>query len=105
MRAVTYHAFRATPRLDELFRAVGLGGVGDEAAAGSAEGVVEPDAGRERQEPCGDAGAEVVQRAGAVAFERQKVFAGPEDALDALADARQVKVVGGFVLARRAQQP
>lgn len=35
--------------LDELFRAAWLGGVGDEAAAGSAEGVVEPDAGGERE--------------------------------------------------------
>jgi hypothetical protein len=65
--------------------------------------VVEPDAGGEGQESGGDAGSEVGQGARAVAFEGQEVFAGSEDALDALADAREVQVVGGLVLAGRAQ--
>jgi hypothetical protein len=39
-----------------------------------------------------------------VAFEGGEVFAGPEDALDALADAGEVRAVGGLVLACRSQQ-
>ena len=79
-----------------------LCGVVDQRAAGAAELVVERDAGGECQEPLADACTQSVQGAGAVAFEAEQVFAGPEDALDALADRGQVRPGSGFVLAARA---
>ena len=42
-----------------------------------------------------------IEGAGAVAFEGQDVFAGPEDSLDALADRREVRAVAALVLAAR----
>ena len=48
-----------------------------------------------------DAGAQAVQGAGAVAFEREQVFASPEDAFDALADRCQVRAAAEFVFAAR----
>src|SRR5665809_31780 len=77
--------------------------IGNERAARTTELVVEGDAGRERQQPLGDPHPEVVDRAGAVALEREQVLAGPEDRLDALADRGQVETVVGLVGARRAQ--
>jgi hypothetical protein len=38
-----------------------------------------------------------VDRAGAVALEREQVFAGPKDRLDALADGGEVEPVVGLV--------
>ena len=76
-----------------------LGAVVDERAGGSAEVVVERDAGGEREQPLADAGSQAVQGAGAVAFEREQVFAGPEDALDPLADRGQVRPVAGIAAA------
>src|SRR5215211_4483024 len=76
-----------------------LGVVGRECAAGAAELVVEGDAGGEREQALADAGSEAVQRAGAVAFEGEQVFEGPEDALDALADWRQLRPWAGLVVA------
>src|SRR3954453_16908758 len=67
------------------------GGVVDEGAAGAAELGVERDAGGEGEQSLADACSEAVQGAGAVAFEREQVFAGPEDAFDALADRGQVR--------------
>ena len=52
-----------------MIDATALGGVVGDGAAGSSELVVESDAGCEREESCGDAGAEVVGSSGAVAFE------------------------------------
>src|SRR4051794_35767091 len=78
------------------------GGVGREAAGWAAEAVVERDAGGEREEALAEADAQAVERAGAVAFEAEQVFASPEDRLDALADRRQVRVAGGLVAARGA---
>jgi hypothetical protein len=80
-----------------------VGEVG-ECSAGAAEVVVEPDAGGEGEEFAGDAGSEAVQGAGVVAFESEAVFEGPEDALDALADWREVGSFVGFVFAGGAQE-
>src|SRR3982751_2186905 len=78
-----------------------LGAVVDECTAGSSELVVEGDGCGEAAEACEDAFAQAGERAGAVAFEREQVFAGPEDRLDALADRRQMRAVAGFVGAAR----
>src|SRR5215217_945286 len=75
------------------------GAVVGECAAGAAEVVVERDAGGECEQALADAGSEAVEAAGAVAFEGEEVFAGPEDALDALADRGQVRPEAGFVVA------
>src|SRR5579862_2611154 len=77
----------------------GLGDVVDECAAGAAELVVEDDAGGEGEEALEDAFAQAGEGAGAVAFEGEQVFAGPEDAFDALADRGEVRAVAGFVFA------
>src|SRR5215210_5857744 len=74
------------------------GEVGD-GAGRAVEPVVEVDAGGEREQSLGDACAQVSQRAGAVAFEAEEVFAGPEDRLDSLADRGQARAAVGFVLA------
>src|SRR5215211_1369689 len=79
--------------------ATGLGGVGDERAAGAAELVVECYAGGECERSGGDAGAQPSQGAGAVAFEREDVFAGLDDRLDALADAGDDRGLAGLVFA------
>ena len=71
--------------------ATGLCGVVDECAAGAAELVVEHDGGGERGESGAEADAEVVQGAGAVAFEGEDVFAGLEDRFDPLADRGEVR--------------
>jgi hypothetical protein len=44
--------------------------------------------------------SEAGEGAGAVTFERQELFAGPEDALDALADRGEVCSSSGFVAAQ-----
>src|SRR5579872_3329392 len=75
------------------------GDVVDECAARSAELVVEDDCCGEAEEALKDAFAEAREGAGAVAFEGEQVFAGPEDALDALADRRQVGALAGLVFA------
>src|SRR3954454_25254061 len=77
------------------------GGVGGEAAAGASEAVVERDACGEREEALAEADAQAVEGAGAVAFEAEQVFAGPEDRFDALADGRQVGSGAGLVAASR----
>src|SRR5512147_314115 len=76
-----------------------LGAVVDECTAGPSELVVEGDRGGEAAEAREDPFAQAGECAGAVAFEREQVFAGPEDRFDALADRRQVRPVVGFVLA------
>ncbi len=67
-----------------------LGAVVDEGAAGAAELVVEGDRGGEADEALQDAFSEAGECAGAVTFEGEDVLAGPEDALDALADRREM---------------
>src|ERR1044072_6379472 len=79
--------------------AVWLDGEGAEGAGRSAEVVVQPDASGECEELGGDPCAQAVQSAGVVAFEAEAVFECPEDALDALADRREVRAVAGLVLA------
>src|SRR5215210_6813602 len=76
-----------------------LGAVVDEGAAGAAELVVERDRGGEAEEALQDAFAQAGEGTGAVAFECERVLAGPKDALDALADRREVRPVAGLVAA------
>ena len=78
---------------------MGSGRVVGEGAGWSAEAVVEADRGGEREEALADSGAEAVQGAGAVAFEGEEVFAGPEDRLDPLSDRSEVRAVSWLVRA------
>src|SRR5512134_1833586 len=75
------------------------GAVVDECTAGSSELVVERDRGGQAAEAREDSFAQACECAGAVAFEREQVFAGPEDRLDALADRRQMRSGVGLVFA------
>ena len=52
--------------------------------------MVEADAGGECEQSGRDAGGEVAWGAGAVSFEGEQVFAGPEDRLDPLSNRREV---------------
>jgi hypothetical protein len=70
----------------QMSSATGSGGVAGEGAAGTAESVVEGDCGCERHEACGEPDAEVLEGAGAVAFEGEDVFGSPVDRFDTLAD-------------------
>src|ERR1700728_1480121 len=81
-----------------------LGAVVDECTAWSSELVVEGDRGCEAAEAGEDSFSEAGEGAGAVAFEGEQVFAGPEDALDALADRREVRTLAGFVFAARTNE-
>src|SRR5579871_4538470 len=81
-----------------------LGAVVDECTAGSSELVVEGDGCCEGAEAGEDSFSEAWEGAGAVAFEGEQVFAGPEDALDALADRREVRPVAGLVFAARTDE-
>ena len=64
--------------------------------------VVEGDRGGEAAEACEDAFFEAGEGAGAVAFEGEVVFAGPEARFDPLADGREMRPCSAFVLAVRA---
>ena len=75
------------------------GDVVDECAAWAAKLVVEGDAGGEAEEALEDAFFDPVKGAGAVAFEGEQVFAGPEDRLDPLPDRGEVRTGCGFVFA------
>src|ERR1039457_4335633 len=80
--------------------ATGLRGVVDQRAGGTAELVVEHHGGGEGEESGAEACAEVGEGAGAVTFECEDVFEGPEDRFDPLADRREVRfvaVAGGGV--------
>src|ERR1035441_4263826 len=79
--------------------ATGLGGVAGERAGGAAELVVERDSRGERGEAHRHAYEQVVQGAGAVAFETEDVFGGPEDRFDSLADRREVRAAALLVFA------
>src|SRR5919201_2941103 len=81
--------------------ATASGGVAGRRAAGAAEAVVEGDGGGERGEAHGEADSELVQDAGAVAFEAEDVLGGEEDRLDPLADRGQVRPAALLVLAAR----
>src|SRR5271154_3177361 len=81
-----------------------LGAVVDECTAWASELVVERDACGEAAEAREDAFSEAGEGAGAVAFEGEEVFAGPEDAFDALADRREVRSGAGFVFAARSHE-
>src|SRR5215218_6189886 len=71
------------------------------ARLGAAELVVERNAGGECEQADADADEQVARRAGAVAFEAEQVFAGPEDQFDPLPDRRQVRRGVWFGLPRR----
>jgi len=75
------------------------GGVVGDGAWGSAELVVESDGGGEGEEALADAGSESVEGSGAVSFECEQVFAGPEDRFDSLSDGGQAQPGLGFVFA------
>src|SRR3954451_6166218 len=79
--------------------AAGSVGVAGERSAGAAEAVVERDCGGELGEATGEPDAQLVQDAGAVAFEAEDVLGGEEDRFDALADRREVRSASAFVLA------
>ena len=64
--------------------------------------MVEGDRGGERGEAAGESDAQLVQGAGAVAFEAEDVLGGEEDRFDALADRREVWSAAVFVGAARA---
>jgi hypothetical protein len=81
-----------------------LGAVVDECTAWASELVVDGDCRGEAAEAGENAFPEAGQGAGAVAFEGEEVFAGPEDRFDALADRREVRAVTGFVFAARADE-
>src|SRR3954464_15386830 len=76
-----------------------LGVVGGEVAWRASEAVVERDRGGEGEEFGGQAGAQGVEFSGAVVFEAEHLFGGLKDALDALADRREVRSAAPFVLA------
>src|SRR3954447_22678251 len=73
--------------------------VGGEGARRAVEQVLARDRGGQRQELGGQAAAQGVQLAGAVVFEAEHVFRGPEDALDTLAQRREVRSLAGLVFA------
>src|SRR5271157_3075919 len=75
------------------------GDIVDECAAWAAEFVVEVDACGECEEALEDAFFDAVEGAGAVAFEGEQVFAGPEDRLDPLPDRCEVRPLPGLVFA------
>ena len=79
----------------------GSGDIVDEFAAGAAEFVVENDARCEAEGALEDAFFDAVERAGAVAFEGEQVFAGLEDRLDPLPDRGDGWPLAGFGLAPR----
>src|SRR5918998_3979380 len=78
-----------------------LRAVVDECTAGASELVVKGDRGGQAAEAREDAFAQSRERAGAVAFEREQVLAGPEDRFDPLADRRQMRAAAGLVGAAR----
>ena len=68
-----------------------------EGAAGSAEVMVEADAGGQGEQAGCDAGFQVWEGASAVAFQGEDVLAGLKDGFDSLTDGRQVGAVVGLV--------
>ena len=82
-----------------MIDSTGLCAVVDECAAWSAELVVQGDGGCEGEEALQDALSEAWEGSGAVSFEGEDVLAGPEDALDPLADRREVWASAGLVFA------
>src|SRR5579884_2140377 len=71
----------------------------DECAAGAVELVVEADAGGEAEEALEDAFFDAGERAGAVAFQGEQVFAGPEDRFDPLPDRGEARPLARLVFA------
>src|SRR3954465_6674117 len=82
-----------------MSRVTGSGRVAGQRTAGASESVVEGDGCGECGEAAGQADAQLVQLAGAVAFEAEDVFGGPEDRLDPLSDRSQVRAAALLILA------
>src|SRR4051795_4324344 len=82
--------------------AAGSGGVAGQRAAGASEAVGERDGGGHGGEAAGEPHTQLVQDAGAGAFEAEDVLGGEEDRFDALADRREVRSAALLVLAARA---
>src|SRR3954470_6246091 len=76
-----------------------LAAVGGEGSCWLVGEVVVPDASGQREESEADAGAEAGERAGAVTFEAELAFAGPEGRFNPLADGAQAAVTARFILA------
>src|SRR3954462_10508164 len=78
--------------------------VGGEVAAWVTDLGVVPEAGCEREQAERDAAGEAGHGAGAVAFESELAFAGPEHRFDPLADGSERSVAARFVFAVGAQK-
>jgi len=76
-----------------------LGAVVDKSTAWASELMVERDRCGVAAEPREDAFTQTGEGTGAVSFEGEELFAGPEDRFDSLADRREVRSVPAFVLA------
>jgi hypothetical protein len=72
------------------------GDIVDESAAGSAELVIEHDAGRQREKALQYALPDAGEDTRAVAFAGEDVLTGPKDRLDPLPDRGQVHMVSGL---------
>src|SRR6478736_3630064 len=77
------------------------GDVVDQGAAWTPKPVVERDACGQRQKALGNASAQVVKGASAVALQGEDVLAGPKDRLDPLSYRGEMDAVVGLVLSRR----
>src|SRR6476620_5689254 len=73
--------------------------VGGEGSCWLVGEVVVPDPGGQREQSQADAGAESGQGAGAVAFEAELAFAGPDGRFDPLAHSAEAAVATRFVVA------
>src|SRR5919108_491123 len=73
--------------------------IGDERAAGLVDLPVVPDGGGEREHAQRDAGEDALERAAAVALERERVLGLVDDRLDPLADATECSEASRFVFA------
>jgi len=71
----------------------------DQGSAGTAQLVIEADAGGQAQKALQYALFESRKGSGSVAFQRKDVFAGPENGLDALADGSEMQPLADLVLA------
>src|ERR671930_56783 len=71
--------------------------VGEGADGVVADSVGVPDGGGQGEQALADAGAQAGQGAGAVAFQAEFVFGGPDDGFDPLADAAEGAVAVGLV--------
>src|SRR6266516_259550 len=88
-----------------MINSTGSGNEGDQRAGRPPEPRVDVDAGRERQQAGGNAGAEPVDRSRSMALEGEDVLAGAEDRLDPLANRRQMRAASRLVGSCRPKEP